>query len=241
MGIFARIFKIFQSEAHSVVDQLEDPIKLTEQGIRDLKNDLSQAMRSLAEVKALAIRMRKDGEDQQKMAAEYERKAMLLLKRAQNGELDPAEADRLATEALTKKEEAARRAKELLANHAQQQKMADQLQSKVNKLKSAIAKYENELITLRARARTAESMKKINKQMSQVDASSTVAMLEKMKNKVTEEESLAEAYGELADSAKSIDEDIDKALEGATETSAKDSLAALKAKLGIAAGNQKSE
>ncbi len=240
MGIFARIFKIFQSEAHSVVDQLEDPIKLTEQGIRDLKKDLSQAMRSLAEVKALAIRMRKDGEDQQKMAAEYERKAMLLLKRAQNGELDPAEADRLATEALMKKEEAAKRAKELLANHAQQQKMADQLQSKVNKLKSAIAKYENELITLRARARTAESMKKINKQMSQVDASSTVAMLEKMKNKVTEEESLAEAYGELADSSKSIDEDIDKALEGATETSAKDSLAELKAKLGISAGDQKS-
>ncbi|MCB0300452.1 MAG: PspA/IM30 family protein, partial [Calditrichaeota bacterium] len=175
MGIFSRIFKIFQSEAHSVVDQLEDPIKLTEQGIRDLKKDLAQAMRSLAEVKSLSIRMRKDGEDQKKLAADYERKAMMLLQRAQSGELDAAEVDRLATEALTKKEDSSRRAQEFMTNHEQQQKMADQLQNKVNKLKSAISKYENELVTLRARARTAESMKKINKQMAQVDASSTVA------------------------------------------------------------------
>lgn len=239
MGIFSRIFKIFQSEAHSVVDQLEDPIKLTEQGIRDLKKDLAQAMRSLAEVKSLAIRMRKDGEDQKQLAADYERKAMMLLQRAQSGELDAAEVDRLATEALTKKEDSSRRAKEFMTNHEQQQKMADQLQNKVNKLKSAISKYENELVTLRARARTAESMKKINKQMAQVDASSTVAMLEKMKDKVTEEESLAEAYGEMADTTKSVDEEIDKALAGASVDAAKDSLAALKAKMGLKEGDAK--
>lgn len=193
MGIFQRIFKVAQAETHSVVDKFEDPIKLTEQGIRDLKQDLAGAMRSLAEVKAIAIRMRKDGEDQKKLTSDYERKAMLLLQKAQQGGMDPAEADRLASEALVKKEEAAKRATEFMTNHKQQQQLADQLQVKVEKLKQTIGKYENELITLRARARTAESMKKINKQMTQVDSSSTVAMLEKMKNKVTEEESLAEA------------------------------------------------
>jgi len=236
MSIFSRIFKFFQSEAHSVVDQLEDPIKMTEQGIRDLKTDLSSAMRSLAEVKSISIRMRKDGEDQKKQASDYERKAMMILQKAKQGGLDAPEADRLATEALTKKEDAAKRAAEFLKNHKQQQKMADQLQVKVNKLKSAISKYDNELITLRARARTADSMKKINKQMSSVDASSTVAMLEKMRDKVTEEESLAEAYGELADSTQSVDDEIDKALEGASKVSAEDSLAKLKAKMGLESG-----
>jgi len=236
MSIFSRIFKFFQSEAHSVVDQLEDPIKMTEQGIRDLKIDLSSAMRSLAEVKSISIRMRKDGEDQKKRASDYERKAMMILQKAKTGGLDAPEADRLATEALTKKEDAAKRAAEFLKNHKQQQKMADQLQVKVNKLKSAISKYDNELITLRARARTADSMKKINKQMSSVDASSTVAMLEKMRDKVTEEESLAEAYGELADSTQSVDDEIDKALEGASKVSAEDSLAKLKAKMGLESG-----
>jgi phage shock protein A len=39
-----------------LVDKLEDPIKMTEQGIRDLKEDMSKALQAMAEVKALAIR-----------------------------------------------------------------------------------------------------------------------------------------------------------------------------------------
>ncbi len=237
MGIFSRIFRITKAEANSVVDKLEDPIKMTEQGIRDLKKDLAGAMKSLAEVKAISIRMRKDGEDQKKRALDYERKAMLLLQKAEKGTMEMADADRLAMESLTRKEEAENRSKEFLTNHSHQQKLADQLQSKVNKLKSAITKYENELITLRARARTAESMKKINKQMSQVDSSSTVAMLEKMKDKVTEEEALAEAYGEMSDASLSTDEEIERALADDTAVAASDSLAALKAKMGLNAGS----
>ena len=205
MGIFSRIFKVAQAESHSVVDKLENPIKMTEQGIRDLKLDLQGAMKSLAEVKASAIRMKKDGTAQKSLSTDYERKAMALLQRAQSGDLDGGEADRLATEALSRKEEADKRAREYLTNYENQQKMADQLQSKVNKLKQAIGKYENELITLKARAKTAESMKKINKQMASIDSSSTVAMLERMKEKVNEEESLAEAYGELGDAGASVD------------------------------------
>ncbi len=236
MGIFQRIFKVAQSETHAVIDKLEDPIKLTEQGIRDLKLDLARAMKSLAEVKAIAIRMKKDGEDQKALAADYERKAMLLLQKAQQGALAPAEADRLATEALARKEEASKRATDFLTNHQQQQQLSEQLQVKVEKLKQTVNKYENELITLKARARTAESMKKINKQMAQVDSSSTVAMLEKMKNKVTEEESLAEAYGQLADTTASVDEEIEKALADSSHAAAKDSLGELKKKMGIAGG-----
>ena len=42
MSIFKRFFKVTQAEAHAVMDKFEDPIKMTEQGIRDLKNDLHQ-------------------------------------------------------------------------------------------------------------------------------------------------------------------------------------------------------
>jgi len=239
MGIFARIFRLFQSETHSVIDKLEDPIRMTEQGIRDLKKDLNGAMKSLAEVKAISIRMSKDGNDAKSLAKDYERKAMALLKRGQGGDLDASEADRLATEALSRKEIAAKRATEMLTNHKNQQAMADKLQAKVNKLKSAVGKYENELTTLKARARTAHSMKKINKQMAQVDATSTIAMLEKMKDKVTEEEALAEAYGELQDAGATVDEEIDAALESGGSATAADSLEALKRKMGMLPGEEK--
>jgi phage shock protein A len=206
---------------------------MTEQGIRDLKNDLQGAMTSLAQVKAIAIRLKKDAEDQKKLARDYERRAMLLLQKMQNGGLNQADAERLASEALSKKEDALQKATTLQSEYKQQRTMSDQLQAKVEKLKQTITRYENELVTLRARARTASSMRKINQQMSKIDSSSTIALLEKMKNKVMEEESLAEAYGEISDDSTDIDEEIEKALQEPTSAKAADSLVELKKKMGI--------
>ena len=233
LNVFQRIFKIGQAEAHSVVDKLEDPIRMTEQGIRDLKKNLQEAMTSLAQVKATAIRLKKDADDQQKLAQDYERKAMLLLQKLQQGELQQSEAERLATEALNKKEEAAKREATLQADYQHQQQMADQLQTKVDSIKQTISHYENELITLKARAKTASSMRKINQQLAKVDTSGTISMLEKMKNKVQEEESLAEAYGTIAAVDAGVDSEIDKALAEPPSTGASDSLADLKKKMGI--------
>ena len=234
-SIFQRVFKVAQSEAHSGMDKFEDPIKMSEQGIRDLKKNLQASMVSLAQVKSLAIRLQKETDDHKKRGADYERKAMLLLKRMQGGGIEGTEAERLATQALSKKEEALQNAATASEQQQAQQRMADQLQTKVEELKRQIGKYENEVITLRARARTASSMRKINQQLAGADASGTVAMLEKMKNKVQEEESLAEAYGQLSDVGGTIDEDIDKALALPSATAASDSLAELKKKMGIQA------
>ena len=234
-SIFQRIFKVTQSEAHASMDKFEDPIKMSEQGVRDLKTSLQASMVSLAQVKSLAIRLQKETDDHKKRAADYERKAMLLLKRMQGGEMDGAEAERLATEALSKKEEALQRHTTVSGEQQAQQRMADQLQTKVEELKRQISKYENEVVTLRARARTASSMRKINQQLAGADASGTVAMLEKMKNKVQEEESLAEAYGQLSDVGGTIDEDIDKALALPSTAATSDSLAELKKKMGMSA------
>lgn len=234
VSIFRRMFKVAEANAHTAMDNLEDPIKMTEQGIRDLKKNLQAAMVSLAQVKSLAIRLKKEGEDHKKRAADYERKAMLLLRRMEAGEMDAAEAERLATAALEKKDESLQQAVSTAADHQSQQKMADQLQAKVEELKRQIGRYENEAVTLKARARTASSMRKINQQLAGADASGTVAMLEKMKQKVTEEESLAEAYDDLADVGGDIDDDIDKALANPAASASSESLADLKKKMGIA-------
>jgi phage shock protein A len=194
-------------------------------------------MVSLAQVKSLARRMAKEGTDHKKRAADYERKAMLVLKRMEAGEMEAADAERLATAALEKKEESTQQAITATATHETQQRMSDQLQSKVEDLKRQISKYENEAITLKARARTASSMRKINQQLAGADASGTVAMLEKMKQKVQEEESLAEAYDQLADVGSSIDDDLDKALAAPSSSAGADSLAALKKKMGIGAAS----
>jgi phage shock protein A len=233
MSIFARIFKVTQSEAHSVIDKLEDPIKMTEQGIRDLKKDLQQAMTSLAEVKSMAIRTRRNA-DNKKLAADYERKAMTLLQKMQGGELDPAEAERLAAQALNEKEQQTTEALSLAQEAERHEQMAGQLQANVSKIKSTVTTYENDLVTLKARARTAAATRKINQQIARVDSSGTIAMLEKMRSRVEEDESLAAAYGDMAGADKSVDDEINAALAGGSAPTASQSLIEMKQKMGIA-------
>lgn len=234
MGIFKRLFNIGSAEANSAIDKLEDPIKMTEQGIRDLKQDLDKALHSLAEVKAMGIRAKNEVNTYKNKAKDYENKAMLLLKRGQSGEIDAAESDRLASEALVKKEEANSQMARAKEEQDRFEKNVSQLDVNVKKIRSSVSSYENELKTLKARVKVSTATKNLNKQMAQIDSSSTVSMLERMKEKVAEEEALADAYGDIANESKSIDDEIDKALEGGTaEAKAADDLAAMKAKLGL--------
>lgn len=234
MNVFKRLFKIGEAEAHSAIEKLEDPIKLTEQGIRDLKKDLDSSLHALAEVKALAIRTKNDIASHKNKAKDYEGKAMLLLKKAQSGDLDPSEADRLASEALVKKEEELGHVTRLSGDQEKFDKNLAQLEQNVKKIRSNISHYENELKTLKARVKVSSATKKLNKQMAQIDSSGTVSMLERMKEKVEQDEALAESYGEIANESKTVDDEIDKALEGGeSQVKAADDLAALKAKLGM--------
>ena len=234
MSWFRRLFRIGKAEAHAALDHLEDPIKMTEQGIRDLRSNLEKALVSLAEVKAMGIRAKTDVVNYEGKAKEYEDKAVKLLTMAKDGDMDQAEADRLAGEALLKKTQNDNLALQAKKNQEYFEANAEKLSGNIDGLKENISKYENELKTLKARATVSSASRKINQDLANVDSSSTVAMLEKMKEKVAQEEALAESYADIAQEGRSIDDEIDKALEGAEpEVKAKDELAALKQKMGI--------
>ena len=158
---------------------------------------------------------------------------MLLLQKAQSGEMSEEDAERLARESLSRKEQAASRVLESTQQSQSQQEMVAKLQNNVNELKSKISSYENDLVTLKARTKTANATRKINQHLANVDSKGTVALLERMKEKATEQEALAEAYGDMADASKSVDTEIDQALAGSPTLKAEDSLAQLKAKMGM--------
>ena len=147
--------------------------------------------------------------------------------------MDIAEAERLATEALTKKEESSQTMEQARVNKEKFENNVSQMERKINQLKKQVSTFENELRTLKARVKVSTATKNINKQMANIDSDSTVSMLERMKDKVAEEEALAEAYGDVADENRSLDDEIDRALEGESSSKASTDLAALKAKLGM--------
>ncbi len=214
MNIFKRIFRIGQAEIHAVVDKMEDPIKMTEQGIREMKEDLEQSLEAYAKVKALAIRTQNNGEKKKEEANAFEDKAILLLKKAQNGELTADKAEGLAKEALLLKKQLLIEAAELKKQAAIHQSSAEELHKNVDILKFNITKWENELSTLKARVKVSSAAKMVNRQLANIDSNSTISMLERMKEKVEEDEALAKAYGEIAAGNKSKIDEINETIGG---------------------------
>ena len=237
MEFLKRLFKIGQAEVHSAIDGIEDPIKMTEQGIRDMKLDLDKSLEALAQVKAMSIRSKNEVQEYANKSEDYNEKAMLILKKAQSGGLEATEADRLATEALIKKEEAIGGQSRAIADKEKFDLNVSQMESNVQTIKQNISKWENELKILRSRVKVADATKSLNKQMAQIDSNGTVALLERMKEKVAQEEALAEAYGDIANSSKSVDDEIDKAI-NVTQTKALSELEKLKEQMGIDNSNQ---
>lgn len=232
MKFLRRLFKIGQAEVHHAIDGVEDPIKMTEQGIRDMKQDLEKSLEALAQVKAMSIRAKNEAEEYSSKAEDYNEKAMLILKKAQSGGLDNEEGDRLATEALLKKEEALAQQQRAEGDKEKFDQNVLQMEGNVHTIKQNINKWENELKILRSRVKVADATKSLNKQMAKIDTNGTISLLERMKEKVIQEEALAEAYGEIANTTKSVDAEIDKAVD-VKKSKATSELEKLKAQMGI--------
>lgn len=227
MNIFKRLLTIGKAEIHSVIESFEDPINLTEEGIREMKEQLAKSIEALAQLKALAIRKKNEAETEEQTAKDYYNKAVVIVQKAEKGEVEAAEADRLAKEVLKKQTASLENAKTLQKEHEKQYDECEKMQGSINHLKSSIAKWENELKTLRARVQVSEATKDINQKMTQMDTGSTVSMLEKLKDRVVQQEALAEAYSDISKSAKSIDEEID-AMVNNNDTKAEEALNRLK-------------
>lgn len=231
MGIFSRLFRMGKAEVNHALDQMEDPVKMTEEGIRELREKLELAIKALAEIKATATRSKNELEKAKQSAADYQNKAMMLLQRAQSGAISQQEADRLATMALQKKSEIISTVPQLEQNYNRYQADVTKLENTVKDLKSNIEKYTNEAKVLKARAKVSEATVTVNKELAGIDASSTVAMLERMKEKVEQQEALADSYLDIAESNRSTDNEIDNALGGSRMLEASSDLEALKAQL----------
>lgn len=230
MNIFKRIFRIGQAEIHSVVEKMEDPIKMTEQGIREMKEDLDQSLEAYAKVKALAIRTKNNGDKKDEEAKEFEGKAVLLLQKAQSNELEVDKAESLAKEALLLKKQLLSESEELKKQAVVHENSVNELQKNIDVLKFNINKWESELSTLKARVKVSNATKEVNRQMAKIDSNSTISMLERMKEKVEEDEALSQAYGSMALSNKNVTDEINEAL--GTNSVDKD-LDELKKQLGI--------
>ena len=210
--LLEKLFKVIQSFLHAFVNKIQDPILMAEQGIRDLKKDFDNSMRGLAEIKSLSIETKNRIIEQTEIAKDYEKKALTILQKAQAGELDQAQADRLASEALKKKQQAVENIKKYTLDIKNYETMSAKMESKIASIKEQIVNWESEIKTLKARHKVAITSKKMSEQLVSMSGNNAQALLENMKEKVNQEEAMAQAYDEISLIETDIDKEINEAV-----------------------------
>jgi phage shock protein A len=227
MSIFDRLFRIGAAEANAAVDKLEDPAKMADQILRELRANYQQAIQGEAEIKALALQHRASELQYRNTAADWEKKTNELLDRVETKQLDEAKGNDLANKAAEAYQSATNEADQFAKMAEKEESAVAVMDLKIKQIKDQIAETESRAQLINSRAKTAEVSEKINKTLSSVDTDGLMATLNRMDQKASAQEFRAAAYAQIDDSTLSTEQEINKAL---GQGSAQNALEAIKAK-----------
>ncbi|GGJ32585.1 PspA/IM30 family protein [Paenibacillus hunanensis] len=199
MSIFKRLRDLTLSNVYALIEKAEDPIKMTDQYIRDMAADLEDAEKAVASQIAIEKRFKQLYEEQDALVKKREEQAHIA---AQAQNID------LARRALEEKKSAEAKRDEYKANFDQNKAAADNLRSKLDEMRKQLNELKNKRETLVARYNAAKAQTEINKAMNGFSADSATAGMKRMEEKMMQMEARAEASNEMNTKGKSLDDEI---------------------------------
>lgn len=221
MAFFSRIADILKANINDMIDKAEDPVKMVKQLIIEMEEQVDQATQALGQAMGSQKVAAKELADAKAKVADWDDKAKLALV---HGDED------LARRALDVKVSLQPQVDALQASYDnitdQVNKLRDQVQTLRMKLDEARAR-QNVLI---ARSKMAQASQGVTTAISSTATDSAFAKLDALERKITEQESVAEAYVDINAAEASVEKDFETmAHEAAVDTE----LARLKAELGL--------
>jgi len=228
MGLFARLGTLIRSNINELINKAEDPEKMLNQVLVDMKQQLVEAKKQVAVAIADEKRLKKQYEQERSKAEEWERKAMLAVK---------AGDDNLARAALQRRSDHEEVAKSLQQQWEAQKQSVEQLKQALRGLDQKIEEAKRKRNILVSRQKRAEAQRTINETLSSINSTSAFDTFERMSDRVTQLEAEAEATAELGGALpESSLESQFKALEA---SSVDDQLEVLKKRMALEAAEQK--
>lgn len=201
MSIFKRLRDLTMSNINAIIDKAEDPIKMTDQYIRDMTEDLEDAEKAVAAQIAIEKKFKQLYEEQEALVEKRNQQAHTA---AQAGNVD------LARRALEEKKAAEAKLVEYKASFDQNKASADNLRSKLEEMRKQLTQMKNKRETLIARYNAAKAQTEINKAMSGFSSDSAAAGLKRMEEKMLQAEAQAEASNEMRSGNKSLDDEFEQ-------------------------------
>ncbi|MBH5319981.1 PspA/IM30 family protein [Paenibacillus sp. GSMTC-2017] len=200
MSLFKRLRDLTLSNVYSLIEKAEDPIKLTDQYIRDMTEDLQDAEKAVAAQIALEKKFKKQFEEQEQLLQKRNEQAQIAV---QEQNID------LARRVIEDKQAVERKMNEYKEAFVTNQLLANNLRAKLDEMRTELTDLKNKRDTLVARYQAAKTQTEINKAMSSFGTSSAASGMKRMEEKMLQAEALAEASNDLAASrGKSIDDEF---------------------------------
>ncbi len=223
MSLFDRIGLLLRSNLNAAVSSAEDPEKILDQLLIDMRDQFIAAKQQVAVAIADEKRLSAKLQAAQESASGWERKAMLAV---QSGN------DQLAQEALTRQQQDVQAINGWKTQWEQQKAATEQLRSALVQLNEKIEEAKRKKDLLIARAKRAEAQKTIQNTMSGLSDNSAFDAFGRMSDRVEQMEAEASASADLGAEVSGQNlEDKFKKLE--VQQGSSDALLALKAKMGL--------
>jgi phage shock protein A len=226
MGLFDRLSSLIKANLNDLISKAEDPEKVLEQSILDMRSQLAKAKQQVAAAIADEKRLRDQFESEFKQSAEWEQRAMLAIQQNR---------DDLARQALVRQSEHQEHALALQTTWQSHSAETEKLKSLLRDLNDKIEEAKRKKNLLLARARRAEAQQRIQNTMSGFNDKGAFEAFSRAEEKIemTERRLTASAEIEEEFSGDKLESDFKRLGKVAGGMSAEARLLELKQKMGM--------
>ena len=226
MSIFDRIARLFRANVNDMISSAEQPEKMLNQIIIDMRSQLVKAKQQVAAAIADEKRLQDQTAQELREAEEWEHRAMLAVKEGR---------DDLAKQALMRRGEHVSRGSQMQLTWEAHKQETERLKESLRGLNDNIEEASRKKNLLLAKQRRAEAQKRISETMSSISEKSAFEAFARMEEKIDQNERQIRAHVEINEefSGDRLASDF-KRLEATAGTATADAqLLQLKQKMGI--------
>jgi phage shock protein A len=226
MGIFDRLSTLLRSNLNDLISSAENPEKMLNQIIVDMRTQLARAKQQVAAAIADEKRLRDQADAEFRQAEDWEKRAMLAVQEGR---------DDLAKQALVRQGEHMQHGQQLETTWEAHRLETEKLKNSLRDLNDKIEEAKRKKNLLLARQRRAQAQKRIADTMSSLSEKSAFEAFARMEEKIEQNERQIRASSEIDEefSGDRLANDFKRLERTAGTASADVQLIALKQKMGM--------
>ncbi len=226
MGIFDRLATVLKSNINDLISRSENPEKMLNQIIVDMRDQLAKAKQQVAAAIADEKRLRDQTDAEFKQSEDWEKRAMLAIGEGR---------DDLAKQALVRQQEHLSHAQQLQATWEAHRLETEKLKNSLRDLNDKIEEAKRKKNLLLARQRRAEAQQRIAQTMGSMDEKSAFEAFARMEERIEQNERQLKATVEINEefSGDKLSNEFKQLERQAGGMSADQALLALKQKMGL--------